>query len=112
MELSATKRVRLSIIGVVVVALFSALFARLWYLQVAAADQFQAAATENAVREINIPAGAGRILDAQGSVLAENRVENVITVTASSTTATSDRVLAPARADRRHSGAGAGRQDR
>ena len=33
-------RVRSSIIGVVVLALFSALFARLWFLQVAATAQF------------------------------------------------------------------------
>ena len=56
-------RVRTSIIGVVVFALFSALFARLWYLQVAAADQFHAAATKNAVREIREPAIRGRILE-------------------------------------------------
>ena len=53
-------RVRTSIIGVVVFALFSALFARLWYLQVAAADQFHAAATSNAIREIREPAIRGR----------------------------------------------------
>jgi penicillin-binding protein 2 len=73
-------RVRTSIIAVVVFALFSALFARLWYLQVAAADQFHAAAAKNAVREIREPAIRGRILDAAGNVLVDNRVENDITV--------------------------------
>jgi penicillin-binding protein 2 len=73
-------RVRTSIIGVVVFALFSALFARLWYLQVATADQFRAAATSNTVREIREPAVRGRILDAKGNVLVDNRVENDITV--------------------------------
>ncbi len=73
-------RVRTSIIGVVVFALFCALFARLWYLQVAAADQFHVAATRNAVREIREPAIRGRILDAQGNVLVDNRVENDITI--------------------------------
>src|SRR6476619_5349440 len=73
-------RVRTSIIAVVVFALFSALFARLWYLQVAAADQFHSAATQNAVREIREPAIRGRILDAQGNVLVDNRVENDITI--------------------------------
>jgi penicillin-binding protein 2 len=73
-------RVRTSIVGVVVFALFSALFARLWYLQVASADQFHAAATKNAIREIREPAPRGRILDTRGNVLVDNRVENDITV--------------------------------
>jgi penicillin-binding protein 2 len=73
-------RVRTSIIGVVAFALFSALFARLWYLQVASADQFHAAASKNAVREIREPAPRGRILDEQGNVLVDNRVENDITI--------------------------------
>ncbi len=86
-------RVRTSIIGVVVFALFSALFARLWYLQVAAADQFHAAATSNAIREIREPAPRGRILDAQGNVLADNRVENDITVDRKISAADKKRVL-------------------
>ncbi len=86
-------RVRTSIIGVVVFALFSALFARLWYLQVAAADQFHAAATSNAVREIRESAPRGRILDAQGNVLADNRVENDITVDRKISAADKKRVL-------------------
>jgi penicillin-binding protein 2 len=86
-------RVRTSIIGVVVFALFSALFARLWYLQVAAADQFHAAATSNAIREIREPAPRGRILDAQGNVLADNRVENDITVDRKISPADKKRVL-------------------
>ncbi len=73
-------RIRSSIVGVVVLALFSALFARLWYLQVAATDQFQAAAVSNSVREIVEPPLRGRILDAQGRVLVDNQVENQITV--------------------------------
>jgi penicillin-binding protein 2 len=73
-------RVRTSIIGVVVIALFSALFARLWYLQVASANEFHAAATKNAVREIREPAVRGRVLDAKGAVLIDNRVANQITV--------------------------------
>jgi penicillin-binding protein 2 len=73
-------RVRTSIIGVVVIALFSALFARLWYLQVASANEFHQAATKNAIREIREPAVRGRVLDDQGNVLIDNRVANQITV--------------------------------
>ena len=73
-------RVRTSIIGVVVIALFCALFARLWYLQVASAKEFHQAATANTVREIREPAVRGRVLDAKGRVLIDNRVANQITV--------------------------------
>ena len=73
-------RVRMSIVGVIVLALFSALFARLWYLQVAATSDFAAAAQSNSVRVINEPPIRGRILDAKGRPLVENRIANVITI--------------------------------
>ncbi|MGZ4756722.1 MAG: penicillin-binding protein 2, partial [Acidimicrobiia bacterium] len=67
-------RVRMSIVGVIVLALFSALFARLWYLQVAASGEYAAAAQSNSVRVINEPPIRGRILDAKGRPLVENRI--------------------------------------
>jgi penicillin-binding protein 2 len=73
-------RVRMSIVGVIVLALFGALFARLWYLQVAATGDFAAAAQSNSVRVINEPPIRGRILDAAGRPLVENRIANVITI--------------------------------
>lgn len=73
-------RVRASVVGVVVLALFSALFARLWYLQVASSSQYAAAAQSNAVRIVPISPLRGRILDAKGRVLADERVANVITM--------------------------------
>jgi penicillin-binding protein 2 len=73
-------RIRTSIIGVIALALFSALFARLWYLQVAATTEYAAAAERNAVRSITEPPIRGRILDAKGRVLARNRIANVITI--------------------------------
>ncbi|MGQ0804123.1 MAG: penicillin-binding protein 2 [Actinomycetota bacterium] len=72
-------RVRLSIVGVIVMALFSALFARLWFLQVGANPSAEAAATSNRIREIQEPAIRGRILDAKGRVLVGNRVADAIT---------------------------------
>lgn len=78
---SDNARLRLSIIGVVVVSLFSALFARLWYLQVMDTTEFQALATQNRVRTIYEPAPRGRILDRQGRVLVENRGYQAVTVT-------------------------------
>ena len=73
-------RVRMSIVGVIALALFGALFARLWYLQVAATSEYAAAAQSNSVRTINEPPIRGRILDDEGRVLVDNRVANVITV--------------------------------
>lgn len=77
---SETSHLRLSIVGVVVVSLFAAMFARLWYLQVMAAEAFQAEATRNQVRLVFEPAPRGRILDRQGRVLVQNKVSQAITV--------------------------------
>ena len=76
-----SSRLRLSIVGIIVVSLFSALFARLWYLQVMDTGTFQALATQNRVRNIYESAPRGRILDRQGRVLVENRGYQAITVT-------------------------------
>ncbi|MEO6121362.1 MAG: penicillin-binding protein 2 [Acidimicrobiales bacterium] len=73
-------RFRLTVIAIVVMSLFSALFARLWYLQVIDADTFQTLATQNQVRVVFEPAPRGRILDRQGRPLVENRVSQVVTV--------------------------------
>lgn len=73
-------RVRLSIVGVIVVALFCALLTRLWYLQVASADTYAAVAQSNSTRVVYTAAPRGRILDDQGRVLVDNRVANAITV--------------------------------
>src|SRR5207244_13503971 len=70
-----------------------ALFARLWYLQVAATDQFHAAAVSNSVRKIVEPPLRGRILDAQNRVLVDNKVENQITISRTLTTTELHRVL-------------------
>jgi penicillin-binding protein 2 len=73
-------RLRLSILGVVALALFSALFARLWFLQVVGSPEYQLQAELLRTREINIEAPRGRILDAQGRVIVDNRVSTVVTL--------------------------------
>src|SRR5262245_46776140 len=73
-------RLRLSILGVVVLSLFGALFARLWYLQVMTATQYQVATNTNIVREIRTEAPRGRILDRWGQVIVDNRTSLVVTV--------------------------------
>ena len=73
-------RLRLSIVAVVVLSLFGALFARLWYLQVMVAGQYQVQASANRVRTIAEEAPRGRILDVKGRVLVDNRVSPAVTI--------------------------------
>ena len=71
---------RLSVLGVVVISLFAALFSRLWYLQVMDTNSFQVAAKANQVRIVYEPAPRGRILDRNGAVLVDNRFRFVVTL--------------------------------
>jgi penicillin-binding protein 2 len=73
-------RLRIGIIGIVAVSLFAALFARLWYLQVAASSQYQVQARANQQRTIIEEAPRGRILDRNGIVIVDNRTSIVVTV--------------------------------
>jgi len=71
---------RLAVLGVVFVALFVALFSRLWFLQVLAADEFQTLAKENRVRRIESEPERGRILDRNGIPLVDNRYSLSLTM--------------------------------
>jgi len=71
---------RLGILAVVVLSLFSALLARLWYLQVLSAPTAQAEAQLNSVRFIYTEAPRGRIIDRNGKVLVGNRVVPTVVV--------------------------------
>jgi penicillin-binding protein 2 len=71
---------RLKVLATLVVAMFAALTARLWFLQVLAAEQYREDATNNAVRLVEHPAQRGRIKDASGEILVGNRLSLVLTV--------------------------------
>ena len=77
---TSSPRLRLGVIGVVVVACFVALFARLWYLQVLAAPELAVAAISNSTRTVSVEAPRGRILDVKGRVLVDNRTSLVVTI--------------------------------
>ena len=77
---SDSPRLRLSVLGVVTFSLFAALFARLWYLQVMANDEFQVAAEANRIRVVAVEAPRGRILDREGTVIVDNRVSVQVTI--------------------------------
>ena len=70
---------RLTVIGVIVMFLFSALFARLWFLQVASDSNYAAAATSNRSRVVYEPALRGRILDRNGKPIVDNEPVDVVT---------------------------------
>jgi penicillin-binding protein 2 len=72
--------IRLAVFGIVIFAAFVALFSRLWFLQVLASDQYQGLAKENRVRKVSTEPQRGRILDANGKVLVDNRRSLTITV--------------------------------
>jgi penicillin-binding protein 2 len=75
-----SSRLRLAVLGVIVVSLFAALFTRLWYLQVMDAEEFKVQAQQNQLRLVYEEAPRGRILDRNGRVLVENRVSAAVTV--------------------------------
>ncbi len=73
-------RTRLVVLQVLVFSLLAALGGRLWYMQVVAGAEYQAAASENRIREVVTPAVRGAILDAQGRPLVQNRTSLVVSV--------------------------------
>src|SRR5437588_5909617 len=73
-------RLRLGVVGIVVISLFAALLARLWYLQVLAGPTYRVQADVNRVRTIYTEAPRGRILDRQGRILVDNRVSDAVVV--------------------------------
>lgn len=72
--------IRLAIVGTLVVACFVALFSRLWFLQVLAAEDYRQLAKENRVRLVKSEPPRGRVVDRNGVVLVTNRSSLAITV--------------------------------
>jgi penicillin-binding protein 2 len=78
--LKTRSRLRLVVVQVMVLSLFATLLVRLWYIQVAGAADYQAAAESNTVRDIRVEAPRGLIVDAMGRPLVANRTSWVVTV--------------------------------
>jgi len=66
-------RRRFRVVVVIVCAAFGVLFVRLWQLQVMQGERHLERAHDNLVSTITIPAVRGRIYDARGRVVADNR---------------------------------------
>lgn len=73
-------RLRLAILGIVVMSLFATMLARLWYLQVLAAPELKIEAQTNSVRLVYTEAPRGKILDRNGDVLVDNRIVPTVVV--------------------------------
>ena len=67
-------RLRLSVIGIVIAALFVALLGRLWFLQIASSSTYVAQTTANRIRVVTDPGQRGSILDDQGKVIVNSRL--------------------------------------
>jgi penicillin-binding protein 2 len=79
-QLDGPRRVRLSVFSLLVLALFLALFSRLWYLQVLAGERYGHLAEGNRLRRVVVDAPRGRILDRNGKVLVRDRAAWAVTV--------------------------------
>ena len=73
--MSDNSRVRVAIVGVIVIALFGALVARLWFLQMGGEEDLRFQAVARATRQVQTESPRGRILDRNGVVLVENAAE-------------------------------------
>ncbi len=91
--MSDNSRVRVSIVGVVIVALFSSLVARLWFLQMGPEQKLRAEAIALSTRTVQTESPRGRILDRNGHVLAHDRAAWAITLDRDLTRSTRNRVL-------------------
>ena len=74
------KKVRLSILALLVIGSFVALYSRLWYLQVLAVDELKAVAKDNRVRTIEYEPPRGDILDRWGNPLVENKLSLAVSL--------------------------------
>ncbi len=64
---------RVAILGSFALAMFAIIFFRLWFLQVLSGDKYLAQASVNRVRDIDVPAPRGQILDQNGDILVDSK---------------------------------------
>jgi penicillin-binding protein 2 len=64
---------RVAIIGSFALAMFAVIFFRLWFLQVLSGNQYLAQASVNYVRNVELAAPRGQILDRNGTILASTK---------------------------------------
>lgn len=73
--------IRCLVAAVVVIALFSVLGARLWYLQVVRYEGLAAQADQNRIAVMPLPPRRGEVMDRNGEIIARNYRDYILTVT-------------------------------
>ena len=91
--MSDNSRVRVSIVGIVVVVLFSTLLARLWFLQSGSENSLKVQAVVDSTRVLQTESPRGEIKDVNGRVLVSDRASWAVAVDRDLPKATSARVL-------------------
>ena len=71
---------RVAILGGIALTMFAIIFFRLWFLQVLSGDKYRAQANNNRIRDVDVPAPRGDIVDRNGRVLVDNRVSIAVQV--------------------------------
>ncbi len=72
--------IRLRVLGLVVAALFSLMFIRLWYLQVLDTTAYSKTVTANQVRDVEVPAARGLITDRNDDIVVGDQVTQDVTL--------------------------------
>ena len=90
--MSDNSRVRVSIVGVVIVALFSTLLVRLWFLQSGPEDSLKVQAVVDSTR-VQTPTPRGEIKDRNGVVLVRDRASWAVTIDRDLSKRTRDKVI-------------------
>jgi penicillin-binding protein 2 len=73
-------RWRLFVLQVLMLSLFLTLFVRLWYIQIASGEAYQAQAANQSVREVVVQPARGLIVDDMGRPLVANRTSWVVSL--------------------------------
>ena len=78
--MTASAGPRLVTVQVLVMSLFATLLVRLWFLQIASGEEYQAQAAENAIQDVVVQPQRGLIVDDMGRPLAASRMSWVVSV--------------------------------
>jgi penicillin-binding protein 2 len=76
----SNSRLRLSVIGIIIGALFCGLLARLWFLQIGSTNSFAAQTQANRIRTVTEPGFRGEILDRNGIPIVQNQLVDTIQI--------------------------------
>jgi penicillin-binding protein 2 len=76
----ANSRLRLSVIGVIIGALFCGLLARLWFLELGSSNTYAAQTQANRIRTVTDPGFRGQILDRNGTPIVQNQLVDTIQI--------------------------------